>query len=430
MKDKLIVPKKCKAGFNVREDTYTGKLAYVIYNDGKVWRKETSWESWREKEGTEEEFQKILDNYNVNYHEKNPEYYKKAETLEGIPSCCRGKISKGVSPIEFDNVPTEGFVLNKKVGGYSSDWGSFRQAYARVYDPRGFEFEITLPNLLFILQETNSIRGKGLEGEFVYAWEGKDLVLLPVCSPDYKKCVEFTEMQTNKVSAKTLIKGATYVTKQRETLIYMGRFDWFEYVYNRRNWNARTLSHSKKHVFASENGDGFYSYSSISHLSNIVSETTIDNYAELMDNLLKLKEMRKVERLETSSGELTFPEIKENEYSYNNYVSGGVYKKINEKEFVRYNITASFKNDYNHSTGKINYKFEGYEAYPIQNITFENDSLKTESINRNNGILYDFFGRKILQTQKLTKEEVLNLSFEQLYVVKENGEKVKFEEYF
>jgi hypothetical protein len=39
--------------------------------------------------------------------------------------------------------------------------------------PRGFEFEISIPNLLYILQECNST--KGLDGEFVYAWDGKGI---------------------------------------------------------------------------------------------------------------------------------------------------------------------------------------------------------------------------------------------------------------
>ena len=49
MKTAIFIPKKIKVGFNTRNDTYTGKLGYVIYHDGKTWRKEVSWESWREK---------------------------------------------------------------------------------------------------------------------------------------------------------------------------------------------------------------------------------------------------------------------------------------------------------------------------------------------------------------------------------------------
>ena len=52
----IFIPKKCKVGFNTRQDTYTGNLGYIIYNDGKVWRKEPSWESWREKYICQEEY--------------------------------------------------------------------------------------------------------------------------------------------------------------------------------------------------------------------------------------------------------------------------------------------------------------------------------------------------------------------------------------
>ena len=127
MKSNIFVPKRINVGFQERSSTYTGKLAYVIYYDEKgTLRKEKSWNGWRNKE---------------------------------IPN------------EEFDNVPTEGFVLNKHVGGYASGW-EHRNSYCRVYDPRNFEFEISIENLLYILECCDSIKGKGLQGEFVYAWDG------------------------------------------------------------------------------------------------------------------------------------------------------------------------------------------------------------------------------------------------------------------
>lgn len=47
----IFVPKKVNVGFQNRKDTYTGKLAYVIYFDetGKL-RKEPSWQGWRDKQ--------------------------------------------------------------------------------------------------------------------------------------------------------------------------------------------------------------------------------------------------------------------------------------------------------------------------------------------------------------------------------------------
>lgn len=186
MKSNIFIPKTINVGYQNRSGTYTGKLAYVIYYDekGKL-RKEASWNSWRD-----------------------------------------GKIPNE----EFDNVPTTGFVLNKKVGDYSSGW-DHRQAYCRVYDPRNFEFEITIENLLYILENANSIKGKGLEGEFVYGWDGKDLVLMPVESPDYKQIVEYNKVVHNKesIKARNLTIGATYLSKNNDEQIYMGKFEHYDY---------------------------------------------------------------------------------------------------------------------------------------------------------------------------------------------------------
>lgn len=192
----IYIPKKIKVGYQNRYDTYTKKLAYVIYYDEKnKLRKETSWNNWRDEK---------------------------------------------IEPDDFDNEPTRGFVLNKKVGDYSGDWGNHRQAYCRIYDPRGFEFEITINNLLYILENCDCLKGKGLDGEFVYGWDRKDLILIPVDSPDYKEIKTRTDKIQNgkKFKGKDLIIGATYLTKNNEQWIYMGRFDKWEKLINtfRREW--------------------------------------------------------------------------------------------------------------------------------------------------------------------------------------------------
>jgi hypothetical protein len=182
MKSQIFLPQKIKVGFQNRSDTYTEKLGYVIYHDGKIWRKEASWESWRDK------------------------------------------TDPGNSPLEFDNVPTEGFVLNKKAGGHSWSGWNPRQTYCRVYDPRGFEFEIDIPNLLYILENTSSYVGKGLEGNFVYGWDGKNLVLVPEKAPEYKTMQDYTKKQGISFSKKDLIPGMCYLTKKLEEVLYMGEF--------------------------------------------------------------------------------------------------------------------------------------------------------------------------------------------------------------
>ena len=273
MNTTLYIPKKCKVGLQERSDTYTGKLGYVIYHDGKVWRKETSWEGWRHKEGQ----------MTFGWDPKTQEYTKKPIT--------------GVEPMEFDNVPTEGFVLNKKAGGTNSGW-NHRQTYCRVYDPRGFEFEITIPNLLFILEECSAYKGKGLEGEFVYSWDGKDLVLLPTSASDYKECVKFTSLQSQKVGKKDLVEGCTYLTSKMDKLIYLGQHLINEDTYYTKtkieidySGNGRNGSFELKHVFRPIGElKSYYPYeflNSFSKLKAKVSDDIDPLFPEYIDELQK-----------------------------------------------------------------------------------------------------------------------------------------------
>lgn len=208
MNTSIFVPKKLCVGYCNRKDTYTGKLAYVIYYDaqGKL-RKETSWQNWRDN------------------------------TIE---------------PQEFDNEPTEGFVINKKVGGVG--YYNVRQTYARVYDPRGFEFEITIPNLLWILENCDCIKGKGLVGQFVYGWDNKDLVLVPVESPDYKEIQGKAEIayENKFIKPSELVIGATYEMMDGRRRVYMGKFPYWSVEYNHENsvhtwrWNRQYLGTYEK----------------------------------------------------------------------------------------------------------------------------------------------------------------------------------------
>lgn len=243
--NQLFIPNKIKVGFQNREGTYTGKLAYVIYFDksGKL-RKEKSWNSW---------------------------------------------IDEKIDTIELDNVPTEGFVLNKGVGGQRQSYGwNARNEYIRVYDPRDFEFEISVANLLFILRECDCSRGKGLEGKFIYSWDGTELVLLPINSLEYKNSLEFTELKDKKVRAKDLIEGATYITKKQKELTYIGRFDYYFIVYpNCYNFNKKYENgvNHKKYIFW--DGNKFVPLDGLQTIAVLKSDTVIPNFAEIVDQYYK-----------------------------------------------------------------------------------------------------------------------------------------------
>ena len=246
MHNKLNIPKTIHAGFQKRKGTYTGKLAYVIYTDEKgKKRKETSWQRWKD-----------------------------------------GKI-----PIQdFNNIPTEGFVLNKGVGGTRESYGwNARNEYIRIYDPRDFEFEISVANLLFILQECTSTKGKGLEGEFVYSWSGTELVLLPVCSAEYKESVEFTSLKSLKITKKDMTAGHTYQDKDMNNLIYLGRHAIrnLDNLYGEeRNKALYSPPDKKTHAFYSENDANFVFQTGFTKLAKKVSDEVHSDYATYHQILL------------------------------------------------------------------------------------------------------------------------------------------------
>jgi len=101
MKSTIFIPKKCKVGFNLRQDTYTGKLGYIIYHDGKVWRKENSWESWRQKPG---------DKYLIGYEKDENGKYPVDVNGRTIYNSIYGVYGEDLAHIEFENLPLEGFV--------------------------------------------------------------------------------------------------------------------------------------------------------------------------------------------------------------------------------------------------------------------------------------------------------------------------------
>lgn len=310
MKSTIFIPKKCKVGFNTRNDTYTGKLAYVIYNDGKVWRKETSWNGWIENYISEEDLEvEKLKAYNrdidrelihakanngkvmrwLDSNRVEIEINSREDVIEKLNfdySSYIYRIGKtstdpSIKPFEFDNEPIEGFVLNKKAGGTSSGWNT-RQTYCRIYDPRGFEFEVTIPNLLYILENANSIKGKGLEGKFVYGWEGKDLVLIPESAPEYQDLIEYTNMQSNNIKKSELVLGGVYIDTSNEKRIYLGE------GYEK---NYQNISSSKKLWFS--NVDSSYICTrNIKSIKKYTGEISND-FANLVDKLEKDKNYMK-----------------------------------------------------------------------------------------------------------------------------------------
>lgn len=203
----IFIPKTIHVGFghpgwtwvdgkNIPAPRPDIELGFVIYEDekGKL-RQQPSWDSWRDKD---------------------------------------------VDPVKSPNDPISGFKINKAAGGQRYSWEK-RQNYARVYDPRGWEFEITMENLVFLLKATGYDNKTGF-GPIVYAWDRAKLVLLPTNSVEYEEHVSRTNMLFNGefIKPENFVVGNIYRRRSGNQFMYLGRFK----------------TYSKFDVKAASNGQG------------------------------------------------------------------------------------------------------------------------------------------------------------------------------
>jgi len=186
----FIIPNEITVGYQKRTDTFTDKLGFITYkDDAGILRFVNAWEGWRDKT---------------------------------------------ITPGVFENIPTEGFVLNKNSG---KQWGNFERAeFVRIFDPRGHEFEISTDNLMQVILHNGISKGNGIEGKLVYGWDyGKRKVsLIPESCEDYKKHLtvlnEMNSGSIKKFAGKAdIIDGTKYKFKNGKVLTYLGKFKTFSY---------------------------------------------------------------------------------------------------------------------------------------------------------------------------------------------------------
>lgn len=287
MKSNLFIPTKLKIGFQERHDTFTGKLAYVIYYDekGKL-RKETSWNQWRDD---------------------------------------------SIDVVEIDNTPTSGFTMNKGFTRYS-DWGSGR-AVIRIWDPRDFEFEIALDNLVGILMHSN-VSKREIDEKCVFAWNGTELVLLPCNTEEYQSSVKYTEKQAKTFSAKTLVPGYTYIPKKEDKpVIYLGRYEHYQekgYFDDRKVIKAK----GKKHWFINIDGTTAFAKEPSAYLAGIDSEEVHSDFASKLEALHSTPIVQKI----VGFKELPYKLDKSQSCSY----SRNFYVKHKDDIYIEYNIPSLY----------------------------------------------------------------------------------------
>lgn len=345
MHSNLYIPTKIKVGFQKRKDTFTGKLGFITYTDEKGnLRQENSWENWRDK---------------------------------------------SIKPVEFDNVPRSNFIFNKDVNrnGYWSD-----VTKVRIYDSRDFEFEIDVSNMMYILMHSD-ISKRDIIEECVFAWNGKNVVLLPVNSEEYRTSIENTRKLNTKFSTKDLTLGYTYLTKKLGDVVYLGYHDWSELRYM---GNSRVRQGvGKKHIFYVNRKycDKFMALEA-KDLVEVSSNEVNTAYSGLVEELFKSDSMKKSGKFTVKKG---FESI-----GYKKTAYSTLKVEIGEKSYQMYEVLCSVSND----KPSINTK----QLNHWQANEYERD-MRDENINtRDMNQVRDFFNKN---------------GFGELYYVDATGQKNK-----
>lgn len=269
MKNELYIPAKITVGQQERNDTFTKRLAYVVYKDEKgILRKEASWNSWRDK---------------------------------------------NIEPLEFDNQPVGGFIINKGVQRYG--YYSSGRSVVRIFDPRGFEMEISVDNLMFLLMHSDVSKQDILE-KCVYAWNGKDLVLLPINSQEYQESLRYTEKQFKKMTSKDLVVGNSYEHKKNSSLfVYIGRYNWY-------NHNFLEIKGKKEYIFY-DTKNNKYAPLNLNALSRVISESNDYDVADLISIFNRTKNSSPFLKLEIAGKDIELE-----------YGAMSAFKKLSDNKFL------------------------------------------------------------------------------------------------
>lgn len=191
----------------------------------------------------------------------------------------------------IDNVPVEGFRFVgdvKRSGG----WFSNGNVVWRVEDPRGFEFEITSPNLAMMLELT-TIENGVIKGKCLYARDGAKNALLVENSTEYQQALEQTKRikSSEKFTLKSLQPGDLVQMVDGTEAYYYGK------IY--------CLVEVKSEYYVDHNGAITSSRDYYSHRGNPHSKTEFvvkERYLLISGNHIELPSTPKIASLKKAAG--------------------------------------------------------------------------------------------------------------------------------
>jgi hypothetical protein len=143
----------------------------------------------------------------------------------------------------YENKPLVGFRLGRSIRRYSS-WGSGNVKW-RIEDPRGFELEISSPNMAQIAAACVLKNGEILD-ECIWARLKGDNVLVPVSSELYQAALRNEKRLSTRVKPSQCERGDHIVLQNGLEGEYLGKFECFERKYDRQavfsySWKSKPV---------------------------------------------------------------------------------------------------------------------------------------------------------------------------------------------
>lgn len=163
---------------------------------------------------------------------------KRMQTVDGWVKSAYHKLKHAADfPTQvYDNKPMAGYRLGRSVRR-DSGWGSGNVVW-RIEDPRGFDLEISSPNMAQIIADCVLDRGEILD-QCVWARLGGNNILVPLSSDLYQTTVENSERIKKSVKPSDVKMGNTVVLQNGRKGQYLGYMYCLEtsYGYENNGWH-------------------------------------------------------------------------------------------------------------------------------------------------------------------------------------------------
>jgi hypothetical protein len=145
---------------------------------------------------------------------------KRRDTVDNWAKGYWGSSEKTFNAVTLENKPMIGFKIGRSIRR-SGGWNGSGASYVRVEDPRGFELEITIENLVMCMAD-NHIQDGEIVAECVWGRDGNRNILLPTNSEPYKASLATTEKLSKKLSLRDIKPGDDIQLVTGEIGTFMG----------------------------------------------------------------------------------------------------------------------------------------------------------------------------------------------------------------